>query len=65
MILNTGGSITASSTVIPMVPNSGIANAGIIAINAGRQLELLEYASITTTTQSDQAIAKSVVSDRP
>jgi filamentous hemagglutinin family protein len=55
VMLNSGGSITASSTVHPTVQNSGIANAGNIAVNAGRQLELQDHASIRTTTQSDQA----------
>ncbi|MBX3335887.1 MAG: filamentous hemagglutinin N-terminal domain-containing protein, partial [Nitrospira sp.] len=50
-----GGSITASSIVIPETPQSGIANAGNLTINAGEQLELRNGSSITTATQSPQA----------
>ena len=53
--LTSGGSITASSIVKPETPNSGIANAGNIALNAGQQLEVTTGSSITTTTQSPQA----------
>jgi filamentous hemagglutinin family protein len=53
--LSNGGSITASSFVNPETPNSGIADAGKIFINGGRQLDLLDRSSITTTTQSAKA----------
>ena len=48
-------SVTASSVVDSKTPNSGIANAGNISINAGKQLELRDGSSIKTTTESAQA----------
>jgi filamentous hemagglutinin family protein len=53
--LTNGGSITASSIVDPKTPNSGIADAGNISVNAGQQFEMLNGSSIKTTTQSAQA----------
>ena len=53
--LTNGASITASSIVDPKTPNSGIANAGNIKINAGQQLELGDLSSIKTTTESAKA----------
>ncbi|GKS63957.1 hypothetical protein YTPLAS72_12610 [Nitrospira sp.] len=53
--LRNGGSITASSVVNPEKPNTGIANAGNISLDAGLQLDMTNGSSITTATQSPQA----------
>lgn len=53
--LTNSASITASSVVDPNTPRSGIANAGNIFLNAGKQLSLHNGSSIKTTTESTQA----------
>jgi filamentous hemagglutinin family protein len=58
--LTNGASITASSIVDPKTPNSGIANAGNIKINAGQQLELSDLSSIKTSTESAKANGGSI-----
>jgi filamentous hemagglutinin family protein len=55
MVLTKGALVTASSVVDPATPNSGIANAGNISINAGHRLELHDGSAIKTTTESAQA----------
>ena len=48
--MNNGASITANSTFDPKTPNSGIANAGNISIDAGQQLDVQD-SSITTKAE--------------
>lgn len=55
VMLTNGASITASSIVDPKAPNSGVAKAGNISINAGQQLVMRDGSSIKTTTESTQA----------
>ena len=50
LAMTNGASITASSTNIPESPNSGIADAGNISVNAGQQLEMRD-SSITAKAE--------------
>lgn len=60
VILTTGASITASSVIDPEVSGTGIADAGNIFVNSGQQLEMLDGASIKTTTELAQANGGSI-----